>query len=91
MATNRAVWKYELSPLENRIAVPLGAQWLYAVAQRDTVVAYALVDPDENTREINRLWVVGTGHAELPAGLLRPLGVAVLEDGLLMFHVFLVK
>lgn len=84
----RAVWKYTLGPLHNSLAVPAGAQFLYATAQKGDVVAYALVDVDTEDQEIRVLHVVGTGHEELPDRELRPLGVALLGGGSLMFHVF---
>lgn len=87
---SRVVWKYVLAPDANDIQVPAGARFLYATEQLNDVVAYALVEPDQPVRETRRLWVVGTGSdaGDLPDGELRPLGVARLAGGLLMFHVF---
>lgn len=83
----RAVWKFELGPLLNLIHVEPGAEVLYATAQYGAVVVYVLVDPTIDAREPRSILVVGTGHDEVE-GNVRPLGVASLHSGALMFHVF---
>lgn len=82
----RAVWKYSLQPGMNDLAVPTGAKFLYATAQYDTGVVYALVDPEAKT-EMRRVLVVGTGQGGVPAGW-QPLGLIALAGGNLMFHAF---
>lgn len=91
---NLTVWKYDLdiqSLDENNevcVAMPAGAEVLTAREQGPNVCVWARVNPDEKRIVKRRFAVCGTGH---PASAFSYLGTAMLMNGTLVLHVFVVS
>lgn len=56
----KTIWKYDLKNDVNFLNIPLGFETLSVISQRNKVVLYCLVDPDNELDEF-RFDVVGTG------------------------------
>lgn len=85
----KTVYKY---PLEvkgaQKVSLPMGARILSVMNQREEIVLYAYVDPEQTETEDWHVFVLATGE---PRGM-HPeaefLGTVAMMDGSLMFHVF---
>lgn len=80
------VWKYTLTKVENDVEMPSGAMILTVAEQHNEICLWAKVNPNAE-RVKRKLFVVGTGHAELN-GAETYLGSAQINNGNLVFHVF---
>jgi hypothetical protein len=83
------MWKYVLAPEdEQEINVRVGARVLSVEEQREDIVLYVMLDPNE-PKEKAAVWVVGTGH-DVPVGVTASMfvGTAKMYGGNLMFHIF---
>lgn len=83
----KAVYKYELSPGENVLVMPVGAEVLTVQLQRDRACLWAVVDTNETATEKRGFIIAGTGH-QLPDDPLRYISTIQLYGGSLVFHVF---
>lgn len=85
----RTIYKYQLAASDSQgVAMPSGAQALYAAEQQGSIVLYALVNP--SAALVSRtVHVVGTGHPADRVVFCQALGVVSLLGGQLMFHVFI--
>lgn len=84
----RTVWKFTLA-VDSVLDMPEGAEVLTVREQGDAVCLWALVDPSKPF-EARRFVMVGTGH-ELPQDDATFVGMAHLDKGLLVVHVFELK
>lgn len=84
------VYKYGLTFADRQVvALPAGAQPLYAVEQYGQIVMYAHVDADALYRMERVVWIHGTGHPTQFSTEAKALGVVSLAGGGLMMHVFI--
>jgi hypothetical protein len=81
----RTVWKFTLA-IESTLDMPTGAEVLTVREQGDAVCLWAMVDPSQPF-EARRFVMVGTGH-DVPDGDATFVGMAHLDKGLLVVHVF---
>lgn len=59
----RKIFKYRLEITdEQKIRLPLGSKILSVVNQRNEMVLYALVKPEEDRMVDHTFYIVGTGH-----------------------------
>lgn len=83
---NRTIWKQALPMADvQEIEVPVGAEFLCAREQFDTICVWFKCDPGV-AKEKRKIAIVGTGHPAPADG--HYLGTASLHGGQLMFHVF---
>jgi hypothetical protein len=59
---SQVIWKYTLMPGESQLEFPSGATILSVQLQREVPVVWALVDPDEETREARTFVTCPTGE-----------------------------
>ena len=90
----KTIWKWKLSLAGRQIiSVPKVFDILTVQIQRDHLRIWAKVDPEAELRAITIL-VVGTGKplpVELQDGNGTYINTALLDDGYLAFHIFMVK
>jgi hypothetical protein len=84
------IWKYILEITDQQyLQLPMGARILSVANQNESLVLYALVNPEEQTTENFVVQIFGTGN---PIERLDPMskfiGTVVMENGKLVWHVF---
>lgn len=90
----QTVWKYTLAAKEwQTIEMPLGAKILSAEEQNHQIVVYAAIeDTKTDMFEDREIIVLGTGHeTHYDLNEYRFLNTVKMENGSLMFHVFVKK
>ncbi len=85
----KTIHKYELHPIMDVTALETDhvEQWLSVDVQRDQPVVWAVVDTDKPLQS-HTLYIRGTGHP-MTGHEGRFLGTILLDNGSLVFHVFL--
>lgn len=85
----RKIFKYVIPVTDDSILpIPEGAKILSVANQHDSIVMYALVDPEKTTKRLN-IRVCGTGHTlDDHIEQMTFIGTVNLHGGRLMFHVF---
>lgn len=84
----KAVWKWPLNVVDKQdIFMPAGAEMLTVQVQDGKPCLWAMVDPSL-PKERRVLCTAGTGHAIQEETGLDYVGTYQLEDGALVFHVF---
>ena len=83
------IYKYSLALLgEQQLELPLGAKVISVMNQDDTIVVYALIDPDEQTTHMVTFYIKPTGRP-FPEGGMAFLGtVSYGPTHSLVFHIF---
>lgn len=83
------IFKYVLEITGSQVMdLPEGSKILSAMAQRDEVVLYALVDDDVQTTCGHMIRIVGTGHPFPDCHEHYYLGTVMTHGGSLVWHVF---
>jgi hypothetical protein len=87
--TTKVIYKFNIEPDEQVIALPEGAEILTAQVQHGEPKLWALVEPSAKD-EARYIWVIGTGwHKEIPEGRkLDYISTFQLREGRLIYHVF---
>lgn len=86
----KQIWKYPITPnTSTTMSMPAGAKILSVHEQHGYVCMWALVEP-KNELENRSFEVFGTGHDIVDIDM-DYLGMASLDGGSLIFHVFEVK
>lgn len=81
------IWKFDLAVQDvQTVSAPVGWQPLTVANQRDHLVLWAQVDPDQPHKEY-RVFVHGTGNLTHPEAS-HYIGSAQFMDGRLVWHVF---
>lgn len=81
----KTIHKYGLEE-STTLQMPIGAEILSTHGQGGDICIWALVDTDHKKEDRNFV-VIGTGHP-IPDLALKFIGTALLQSGLLVFHVF---
>ena len=88
---NTTIYKYTTKVTDTQIIeLPKGSEILSVIEQYENIVFYALIDPEETSKEYFKFQIRGTGHN---AGNFKRqnyifLGTVPLIEGQLIFHVF---
>ena len=84
------IYKYPIYIIdEQEISMPRGAHIFSFALQRGTPCVWAIVDPTEPVLEPKTLYLRGTGHElQFEPCSLRFIGTVLLNDGALVFHLF---
>ena len=85
----KTIHKYTLVDEKMSLKLPYGAVVLTVAEQHGVICLWAQVETD-NLNVTRHFVIVGTGH-EVPEGKLTFIGMAKLQDGLFIFHVFEVE
>lgn len=86
---NYRIHKYPLKVTdEQKVTIPYGAKILTVQVQNGTPCLWAEVDVDQVRQTKQPVFIVGTGHP-MPAAAQQYLSTFQLEDGKLVFHVYL--
>jgi hypothetical protein len=93
--TTREIWRWELQPGANELALPKGA-YILSVGTKNGIdvemwgVVEVLDLPDPNATETRRFTVIGTGHPwrDDPTVRMDYLGTVVIMSGAIVVHVF---
>ena len=94
LTATKTVWKYplEASGHVQSVCLPSGAEVIYAAAQHQVPMIWALVDPTEELLVQRHFVMVGTGvEIEIGYGEHHHIGSFLMDDGNFVFHVFEVK
>lgn len=83
------IWKFPLV-VEDRqvITVPLGAKLLTVQMQRDQILLWALVNPDEPVVSRRTIAIVGTGHEHKAELFSKAQYIGTVQDYGLVWHIF---
>lgn len=82
------IYKYTISITDAvELDLPHGAEVLSVLNQREDLVLYAVVDPDESVIETRHFVVRGTGH-RFSGNEGAFIGTVSFQGGSLIFHVF---
>jgi len=87
----KRIYKYTLeAQTEQKLELPLGSQVLTVKEQRNDAVLYALVNPNEEKKEVYQVLAFGTGHdIEYDLSDYNFLNSVLLYGGNLVFHLFI--
>jgi hypothetical protein len=93
--TTREIWRWELQPGGNELALPKGAKIL-SVGTKNGIdvemwgIVEVLDSIDPNATESRRFTVIGTGHSwrDDPTVRMDYLGTVVIMSGAIVVHVF---
>lgn len=55
------IWKYQVVPGQNFLALPYGSSFVSVVNQNGTLALYVVVDQDETKQAAFEIWGYGTG------------------------------
>lgn len=83
---SKSIWKFELSPNDPYVLMPIGARVLTAREQMEDIFVWAEVDPNA-AQETRHFCVYGTGQ-EMPDDPGTYIGTAMIDDGRFVFHVY---
>lgn len=88
--TMKTIYKFILkSTDEQTLELPLGSKILSAKEQRDEIVLYALVNPDEEIKVTYSILAYGTGqNIDVKVSGYEFLDTVLLNSGSLVFHFF---
>lgn len=85
---SKFVFKYPLTPRSHVVELPKGAEILSVANQAETIVLYALVDPEQPV-EPRAIEIILTGEEIVtPQYLGRFIGTVMLGGGSFVVHVF---
>ena len=88
----KKIYKYQLEVTDYQdIKVPVGAEFISVVSQRNDLVAYFLVDPTESDMLTKTFHIIGTGHPIYDNDLIeyKFVGTYLTHGDNLVWHVFL--
>lgn len=88
------IWKFPIKVMDfQTVEMPLGAQIISVQPQNGVLCMWALVDSEQNKKELRRLWVFGTGNPiegsaydAFHQG--KMIHLATVKDGSFVWHVF---
>lgn len=84
----RKIYKYTLSPLDSLLYLPEGSTILKAAAQNEEVCLWVEVTPN-NPSKAHQYYIFGTGHPFKIPEKIKYLDTVLLENGSLVFHVYI--
>ena len=86
--SSRAIWKYELTPGENKLTMPVSSALRHVAMQGNLVCAWFEVNTKPTWRKVTRVFrLFATGQA-IPSEYRVYCGTYVMAEGTLVFHLY---